>query len=212
MAGQRVLLATNNPGKLRNLRDLLSSLPIEVVSPADLGLELEVPEDGATYSENARTKALAFAAASGLPSIADDSGLEIAAFGGWPGLHSVRFAGPDTSLAERKEIIRERARQVSDRSARFVCVVALAVPGRVIAETEGILDGLITEEERGNGGFGYDSLFCPSGQNRTLAEIPEIEKATFTHRARAIQALRPAVVRLLVRPIQPNPSRPTANS
>lgn len=197
MAVRKVLLATNNRGKLRNLQDLLRGLPIEVVSPDDLGIELDVPEDGTTYAANAREKALAFAAASGLPCIADDSGLEIAALGDWPGLHSVRFAGPNTDLTERKQIIQDRMRGITRRDARFVCAVALAQPGQVIAEADGILDGTIVEEERGSGGFGYDSLFCPNGQTRTLAEIPEAEKAEFTHRARAIQALRPLLAQKL---------------
>ncbi|HEX5416100.1 MAG TPA: non-canonical purine NTP pyrophosphatase [Chloroflexota bacterium] len=191
---RKILLATNNEGKVEALRALLEGLPVEVVSPAELGIELDVPEVGATYAENAREKALAFAAATGLPSIADDSGLEIRALGGWPGLHSVRFAGPGVDLAQRQAIILERMRGLVDRAARFVCVVALAEPGRVIAEADGVLEGTILEAERGSGGFGYDRVFLPNGMTRTLAEISEAEKASFTHRARAIQALLPRLV------------------
>lgn len=188
---QKILLATNNEGKVEALRVLLAGLPVQVVSPAELGLELDVPENGATYAANAREKALAFAAASGLPSIADDSGLEILALGGWPGVHSVRFAGPGVDLAQRQAIILDRLRGVADRSARFVCVVVLAEPGRVLAEAEGVLEGKILDAEQGSGGFGYDPIFRPRGRTRTLAEIPEAEKAGFTHRARAVQALLP---------------------
>lgn len=194
---RKILLATNNDGKLRSLRVLLGDLPVEVVGPSQLGIDLDVSEDGATYSENARLKALAFAAASGLPSIADDSGLEILALGGWPGVHSVRFAGPKVSLDRRKEIILDRLRGVQERAARFVCVVALAEGDRVLAEAEGILEGTMLEAEQGSGGFGYDPIFRPHRMSRTLAEISEDEKATFTHRARAIQALLPQLVAVL---------------
>ena len=191
---RKILLATNNEGKLRSMRVLLAGLAVQVVSPAELGIDLDVPEDGATYRENARLKARAFAAASGLPSIADDSGLEIRSLGGWPGVHSVRFAGPNVSLERRKEIILARLRGVLDRSARFVCVVSLAESDKILAEAEGILEGVMLEAEQGSGGFGYDPIFRPLGMTRTLAEISEDEKATFTHRARAITALLPQLV------------------
>lgn len=190
----KILLATNNEGKLNNLRAMLEGLPVQVLGPADLGIDLEVPEEGATYAANAREKALAFAAASGLPSLADDSGLEISALSGWPGLHSVRFAGPNVDLSRRKAIILDRLRGVADRSARFVCVVVLAEPGRVLAEAEGVLEGTILDVEQGSGGFGYDPIFRPQGMTRTLAEISEAEKARFTHRARAVQAIFPSLI------------------
>jgi XTP/dITP diphosphohydrolase len=189
---QTLLLATNNPGKLREFGELLADLPLRLVTPADLGLHLEVDEAGLTYADNARLKALAFARASNLPSVADDSGLEIPALGGWPGVHSVRFAGPGATDADRRRIVLDRlaAAQGDNRRARFVCVVVLATPTRVLGESEGELTGTIAPAERGEHGFGYDSIFIPERATLSLAEVPADEKNRISHRARAIAGLR----------------------
>jgi XTP/dITP diphosphohydrolase len=197
--GVRLLLASNNVGKLRELAELLAGLPIELVPPADLGLSLEIAETGATFAENARLKARAFARASGLPAVADDSGLEIAALGDWPGVHSARVAGPGADDARRRELVLARLNAVPDasRAARFVAAVALADGDRILAEAEGILGGAIATMPRGAGGFGYDPIFIPTGLDRTLAELTAAEKNNLSHRGRAIRKLLPQLRALL---------------
>ncbi len=193
-----LLIASNNLGKLRELTELLADCPFRLVRPIELGLALDVPETGATYAENARLKALAYAAASGRPALADDSGLELLALGGWPGVHSVRFAGPVADDATRRALLLERlaGRDGAARDARFVCAVAVADGQRIVGEALGILEGTITTAPRGQEGFGYDPLFVPAGESRTLAELSRAEKNRLSHRARAIAGLRPALERL----------------
>ena len=195
-----LLLATNNAGKLAELRALLDGCGWELVSPADTGLELHAEEIGETYAENARAKALAAAELSGLVSLADDSGLEIEALGGEPGVHSARFLGPDASYAERFAEIERRLAGLSPekRAARFVCVIAIAEPksGR-LRTAEGEVRGLITAEPRGVGGFGYDPIFWIPQHSATMAELPEHVKAIISHRARACAPARQILKELL---------------
>jgi XTP/dITP diphosphohydrolase len=192
--GFRLLVGSNNSGKVAELTRLLDGLSLELVTPGTLGLRLgDVPETGSTYRENARLKALAYSSASHLPSIADDSGIELADLGGWPGVHSVRFAGPDADDATRRRLLLERLATLlgATRRARFHCSVAVARNGTVLAEVTGTIDGAIAWEPQGTGGFGYDSLFIPEGEQRTIAELTPTEKDVISHRARAIARLRP---------------------
>ena len=187
----QLLIATHNRGKLHELLPLLADLPIHPVAPHDLGLHLEVEETGTTYAENARLKAAAFAQASGLLTLADDSGLEVDALGGAPGVYSARYAGEGASDAVRRARLIHALRAVpAPRPARFRCVIAIAQPNGMIAYFEGVCEGEILLEERGTHGFGYDPLFFLPEPGCTMAELPSAVKNQVSHRARAAQAAR----------------------
>ena len=189
----KLLLATANPGKIREMKALLSDLKIELVTPLDLGLDLEVVEDGATYAENAALKALAYAQASGLLTLADDSGLEVDALGGLPGIHSHRLdSRPGATDADRRAVLLERL-QGSPRpwGARFHCTVALAVPSHEVRYAGGECPGEIIPEERGRNGIGYDPIFLIPQLGLTMAELSMEEKNRYSHRSRAVTAARP---------------------
>lgn len=187
----RLLVGTNNAGKLAEFRRLLAPLQVDVVSPGDIGLALDVPEPHHTYAENAAGKARAFATATGLVTLADDSGIEVAALDGGPGIHSARFAaeGPDAG----PDLVLERLRGSEDRRAQMVCWLAVAVPGLDEPSVElfqGVVEGHIAAERRGTGGFGYDPIFeLPDG--RTTAELGQAEKDERSHRGRAVAAALP---------------------
>jgi XTP/dITP diphosphohydrolase len=186
----RLLIATNNRGKVREYRDILGDLPLELVTPADIGLELEVEETGATYEENACLKAQTFAQASGLLTLADDSGLEVDALGGEPGMHSHRYArGSD---ADRYRALLERLRDVppEQRTARFRCVLVLAAPTGEAYTCEGVCPGVIVDTPRGEGGFGYDPVFYLPERGQTMAELAPEEKNHLSHRGRAGRCAR----------------------
>ncbi len=187
---QRLLLATRNGGKLREYRALLAGDPVELTTLDELPLP-EAGETGATYAENARHKAREACRASGLPALADDSGLEIRGLGGAPGVYSTRFAGPGTTPEERLLAIIQQVRGVpeADRAARFVCALALALPGGALYEYEGFCRGVILLEPRGQQGFGYDPIFLVPEYGRTLAELDPALKNRVSHRARAVKAL-----------------------
>ncbi len=188
MTKPKLLLATNNRGKVAEMQALLAGLPIELVTPAGIGLELDVPENGETYAENATVKAEAFARASRLVSLADDSGLEVDALDGRPGLHSHRFAPePDATDADRRRhLLRNLAGKPRPWTARFRATVAIAVPGRETRLATGSCEGEIIPEERGSNGFGYDPLFLVPEFGRTMAELTMGEKNRLSHRARAV--------------------------
>jgi len=182
----RLVVATKNPDKVREVQAVLAAVAPEV----DLvvgGEWPDVAEIGATLEENALIKARVVAAATGMPAVADDTGLEVDALGGAPGVHTARYAGPDGDYAANRAALLEALRGTADRRARFRTVVALVVPGEAEVLAEGVLEGRITTTERGSGGFGYDSIFDVAG--RTLAEMSEGEKNRISHRARALQAL-----------------------
>jgi XTP/dITP diphosphohydrolase len=205
----RLLLATNNPGKAAELRGLLEGCGWEIVTPRDIGLELAVEESGATYHENARAKALAGTDASGLVTLADDSGLEIDAMGGEPGVDSARFLGADATYGQRfAEISRRLAGLPRDkRAARFVCVIAIADPrAGNVRFAEGEVRGLIAEEPRGDNGFGYDPIFWVPQKSATMAELPEHQKSIISHRARAIAPARQILKELLYEHRKADPS------
>jgi XTP/dITP diphosphohydrolase len=184
-----LLVATTNPGKQREYHVLLSELPAKIVFPDDLGITLEVEEDGATFRENAAKKAVALARASGLLALADDSGLEVEALGGEPGVRSSRYAGEGADDPRRRAFLLEKLRDVpAPRRAQFVCVIAIAEPAGRVTYAEGRCRGEITFAERGTNGFGYDPIFQPEGRTVTMAELPPEEKNRISHRALAAQA------------------------
>ncbi|MFH1185467.1 MAG: RdgB/HAM1 family non-canonical purine NTP pyrophosphatase [Chloroflexota bacterium] len=195
----RLLVATNNPGKMLELHALLNDLAVFLVTPEDAGLVLSVTEDGRSYLENAQKKAAAFAAASGLISLADDSGLEVEVLDGAPGLHSARYlahAGA-TDADRRAFLLQNLSGKPRPWRARFRAAVAISVPGGETRGAEGDCPGEIIPEERGAGGFGYDPIFLVSGTGRTMAELDMHEKNRVSHRARAIAKARPMLKQLL---------------
>lgn len=183
----RLVLATRNPGKVAELRALLADLDLTLLSAADLPDAPEVDEDAPTLEGNARKKALALHEATGLPALADDTGLEVDALDGRPGVHSARYAGPEADDASnRARLLHELAPIASaQRTARFRTVIALAEAGEV-RFFEGVCEGHITAEERGAGGFGYDALFIPEGHDETFAEMSKEAKNVVSHRRRAL--------------------------
>ena len=189
----RLVIASHNPGKVREIGELLAPFGMEVVSAGELGLP-EPEETGTTFQANAELKARAAAAGSGLPALADDSGLAIAALGGEPGIYSARWAGPDKDFAiamqrVEDELERKAAAGNGDRSAAFFCVLCLATPEGETACFEGRIDGRLVWPPRGDRGFGYDPIFVPEGDRRTFGEIEPATKHAMSHRARAFAKL-----------------------
>lgn len=192
----RLLVATTNAGKLAELRELLAPLGFELLGLADLPPIEEAVEDGATFAENARAKALHYARAAELDTLADDSGLEVLALDGAPGVRSARFAGEHAADADNNALLLERLSGESDRRARFVCALCLVEGGAPSLETQGVCAGRILEAPRGDGGFGYDPLFVPddpAAEGRTFAEVPRPVKQALSHRGRALEALERAL-------------------
>jgi XTP/dITP diphosphohydrolase len=183
-----LLIATNNPGKLSEISDLLKCLPVQIFTPMDLGIDLGVDETGGTYVENARLKASAFMKNSGLASLADDTGLEVNALGGAPGLRSKRYAPQsDATDADRRKLLVKNLKEYPRPwSARFVCSVALALPDGLMQVANGACEGEIIPQERGTQGFGYDSIFYFTEIGKTMAELHLAEKNRISHRARAV--------------------------
>ena len=191
-----LLVATNNAGKLGEFRRLLGSLPVRVVGPEEIGLQLAVPEPHLTYADNARDKAVAFCQASGLLTLADDSGIEVAALDWGPGARSARWGA--TRSGDNAGILLERLEGITDRRARMVCWLALADPGPDRPSVElfsGTVDGAVATERRGSAGFGYDPIFeLPTGV--TTAELAPEEKDRVSHRGRAVAAATPSILSL----------------
>lgn len=184
-----LLVATTNPGKLREITPLLSKLPIQFVTLADLAPIPEPEEIAATFWQNARIKALAYARASGLPTVAEDSGLEIDALGGEPGVRSARFLGAATPYPARFEEIFQRLRS-KPRDARFVTALALARGDALLFETETVIAGTIANAPAGAHGFGYDPIFFYPPFGCTTAQLTDQDKAMVSHRARAFRDLQ----------------------
>ncbi len=195
---KKLLIATNNPGKVKELQDLLKDLDIELVTPADINLNLEVEEDGITYIENASKKALAFAQASGLPALADDSGLEVDALNGAPGLHSARYhpkAGAND--ADRRNYMLENLKgKPRPWTAHFHATIAIAVNDK-IEIANGDCYGEIIPEERGTNGFGYDPIFFFPEFNQTTAELNMETKNRISHRAKAVINIIPMLKKII---------------
>ncbi len=189
----KLLIATNNAGKMKEMQALLAGLQAELVTPADVGIDLNVTEDGKTYAENAEKKAVAFARASNLISLADDSGLEVEALAGAPGLYSARYTGTHGATdAERRLFLLQNLRdKPRPWLARFRATVAIAVPHGSVQVLEGDCPGEIIDEERGTSGFGYDPIFFIPELGRTMAELDMEEKNRISHRARAVMKARP---------------------
>jgi XTP/dITP diphosphohydrolase len=186
----QLVVATTNPGKLREIARILAGLPVDLV-PLSSFPDIPDPEEtGTTFAGNARLKAAYYAGATGLPAVADDSGLEIDALDGAPGVASARFNGHTYPEKFRVIYDRLRARGARDSAARFVCAVALARPDGILFEASGVIEGLIAPEPRGTGGFGYDPIFYHPPSGRTLAELSPEEKSAVSHRGQAFRELR----------------------
>jgi len=189
----KLVIASRNTEKRAELAALLSDCGVEILTLDDFPNVPEVVEDGKTFAENARKKALAAAEATGLPAVADDSGLEVDALGGRPGVLSARYAGPDATDAQRVDKLLEEMRDVpeSERGARFRCAIAYATPNGVVAFTvEGSCEGRITTEPCGSNGFGYDPVFFHPESGCTFAELAPEQKNRVSHRARGLAAFR----------------------
>lgn len=185
-AGQVLLLGSSNHGKQSELRQLLAPSGLELLTPSDLGILLTVDETASDYAVNARAKARAYAQATGMRAVADDSGLEVDALKGAPGPLSARLAGPGASDADRRRLLLEMLKPLARPwTARFRCLMALADPDRVLSLAEGVCAGEIIPRERGAGGFGYDPIFLVEERGRTMAELSPLEKNDISHRGRA---------------------------
>ena len=194
----KLLIATNNRGKLQEYQEILVNLPVTLTYLDAEGITLDPEETGATFVENAIIKAQAFAQTSGLLTLADDSGLEVDALGGEPGVYSARYGQtgrPDQPRRNQLVLDQLAAKNVpwAERTARFRCVVALATPERVIGTVEGTVEGFIIYEPKGNNGFGYDPIFFVPEFNQTLGEVAAEQKHSISHRGRAAQAAIPLI-------------------
>jgi XTP/dITP diphosphohydrolase len=195
----KLLIATNNPGKLQEYRLLLRDLPLDITNLQDEGIDFEPEETGATFDENAILKASTFAGRSGLLTLADDSGLEIDKLAGAPGVHSARYGGTRRGEDVRRyELVLRQLKDVpwAERTARFRCVVAIANPTGQVRTAEGVIEGIIAFESQGEHGFGYDPIFFIPEFDCTMAELPPETKNRISHRARAAQAALPIIRKL----------------
>jgi XTP/dITP diphosphohydrolase len=195
----RLLLASNNPGKLKEIQALLGDLNLELCTPAQIDLVLDIKETGQTYAENAALKGLAYARAAKMLTLADDSGLEVDALNGLPGIRSARFA-PTPGATDRDRctyLLKRLSGSPQPWTARFRCIIALVNPSGETHYTEGICPGTIIPDERGENGFGYDPIFLIPELNRTMAELNMAQKNRLSHRALAVQAVRPILSELL---------------
>ncbi len=190
MAGHFLVIATKNKGKSAEIKEFLRGFPIEIKDLNDFEPIPDVVEDGATFSENAYKKAAFTATALGLPALADDSGLEVDALGGVPGIHSARYSGPDANDARNNaKLLAELARN-PNRKARFCCFISLALPSGLALTYQGHCEGLILDSPRGSMGFGYDPLFYFPPEGKTFAEMSLQEKSRVSHRGQALSELR----------------------
>jgi XTP/dITP diphosphohydrolase len=192
-----LLLATNNPGKVKEYRSLLTGTGLDLVTLRQARIDTVVEETGQTFEENARAKAVTMAAESGLITLADDSGLEVDVLGGEPGLHSARYAGDNASDQERVEYLLKKLSGIpwEKRSARFRCIIALATPTGAVEFCHGECAGMITFEPKGTSGFGYDPIFYFPSLGKTMAELPLDEKNRISHRAQAARKVWGVLVR-----------------
>jgi XTP/dITP diphosphohydrolase len=198
-----LLIATNNKGKVEELHELLKDMNIELVTPAQIGLDLDVVEDGLTYVENASKKAIAFARASKLIALADDSGLEVDVLDGAPGVYSARYGSFNgeklTDAGRRIHLLHNLRGKPRPWTARFHATIAIAVPNGNVHLAEGMCEGEIIPEERGTGGFGYDPIFLLPEIGKTMAELSMDEKNRFSHRARAVMKAKEILRTLIFR-------------
>ncbi len=183
---EKFVLATHNPGKLAEMRSILSKLGVEVVGPSEAGVEVDVEETGTTFAENAMLKAKAICAAAGLPAIADDSGLCVDALNGGPGVYSARYGGEELDDRGRCMLLLRGMRGQTTRAAHFSCAVACAFPNGDTLTAEGRCDGAIAFAPLGDGGFGYDPVFLVPGKGKTFGQLSAEEKSAISHRGRAL--------------------------
>lgn len=195
----KILLSSQNPGKLRELQAILQDLPIRLITPAELGIQLDVAETGSTYAENAALKSNAFCEASGLISLADDSGLEVDALNGAPGLYSARYApAPHATDGDRRTyLLQNLLPYPRPWTARFRATIAISLPAGETQFATGACEGEIIPEERGDGGFGYDPIFFIRETGCTMAELDEDEKNRISHRARALEKAKEILLKLV---------------
>jgi XTP/dITP diphosphohydrolase len=203
----RLLVATRNSGKVSEFADMFADLQLEWIGLADLGLELEVAETGSTFRENAIIKATEYAAASGLLTLADDSGLVVDVLGGHPGVHTARYGGVGLTPVQRYELLLENMKglPMAERSARFRCVIALASRQGILGTSGGVCEGKIAEGPAGHGGFGYDPVFLLPDRGQTMAQLPATEKHLISHRGKAIAEIAP-MLRLVLAELSPDGS------
>ena len=192
MSRQRLVLASGNAGKLAELRELLTASQLELVG-LDEFPGIEMPDEGTDYEENAARKAQTVAVATGLPALADDSGLEVSALSGAPGPLSARYGGPGLDDRARLERLLAEVGDADDRRAQFVCWAALVLPNGRTTTSRGVCVGTLLRSPSGSGGFGYDPVFQPSGHSVSMAELPAGEKNRISHRSRALEALASAI-------------------
>lgn len=192
---RRLVIATTNPHKVEEFRELLADVPFTLLSLSDLGVQQDVAETGETFEENAIIKARAYAEETGLLTLADDSGLEIDALGGAPGVYSARWAGDDVTYDVRNRMLVDRLAGLPDaeRGARYRCAIAIALPPPrgLVGVVDGVFEGRIATEPAGHGGFGYDPIFYVPEQQRTVGQMSAAEKHRISHRARAAHAAKP---------------------
>ena len=195
----QLLIATHNRGKLREFAEIFAGLPFELLTLDDVGITHDVEETGETFEENARLKALTYAAQSGLLALADDSGLEVDALGGEPGVYSKRYAGEGKSDAERNAYLLDKMRDVpqAERTARFHCVIVIANPQGETWTSDGVCQGEIAFDSRGSNGFGYDPIFIVREANMRMAELPSARKNQISHRGRAAVGARHELEKML---------------
>ena len=190
MSIMKIAVASGNAHKIQEIRQILGALGIEVLGADELGGMPEVIENGATFRENAAKKAVEGAAALGVPVLADDSGLEVKALNGAPGVYSARYAGEGGNDGRNLAKVLKELEGVADRSARFVCVMVMAAPdGSILGTWEGEVQGAMADAPRGTGGFGYDPAFIPAGYDRTFGELSSEIKNSMSHRGNALKAL-----------------------
>jgi len=185
-----VLIATNNPGKIAEISAILAPLPLKLITPAELGLTLSIPEDGQSYFENAHKKAAAFAQVSKLPTLADDSGLEVEVLGRAPGVHSHRYLADPSATDEQRcrALLNQLSVYPRPWKAAFHCEIVLCNPNEIVLRSHGSCPGEMIPEFRGKNGFGYDPIFLVEGTNQTMAELTDEQKNRISHRAKALQA------------------------
>lgn len=188
---KRIIFATGNEGKMKEIREILAELPVEVLSMKEAGIQADIVEDGKTFEENAVIKAKAIAELSGEIVMADDSGLEIDYLNGEPGIYSARYMGEDTSYRNKNNHLIQRLEGVPEekRTARFVCAIAAAFPDKTVWTTEGVVEGIIGYEEKGENGFGYDPIFYLPEYQCTTAQLTEEKKNEISHRGKALRKM-----------------------
>lgn len=185
---EKFVLATHNPGKLKEMSDILARFGVEVVSPGDLGITVDVEETGTTFAENAMLKAKAICAAAKLPAIADDSGLCVDALNGGPGVYSARYGGEGLDDKGRYTLLLNNMRGQTTRAAHFTCSIACAFPNGDTLTAEGRCDGTIAFAPMGEGGFGYDPVFFVPEKAKTFGQLTAEEKSTISHRGKALKS------------------------